>query len=194
MQIFLHFFCFGTVFASNWVNQLNIGDTGMKKLIVLAISAILVANVSAQEQKKEGCKAKQITQEERVEFEIKRLNNELLLSDEQAEKFAVVYREYAAEMDKLFQKGAPKKDFEPGKELTDKELDKLAKQRFENFKAMADLQSKYYDKFRKDLSARQVEKIFRFNGPCGHKGHKPETRHCCGKHEGKKPIGQPDRR
>ena len=140
--------------------------------MILAISAILVANVSAQdvqEQKKECCKGKQFTQAERVEFDIKRLTNELMLSDEQAAKFAPVYREYADELDKLFQKNAPKKDFEPGKELTDKELDALAKQRFEGFKALADLQLKYYDKFRKDLSARQVEKIFQFKEPCGHK-------------------------
>ena len=161
----------------------------MKKLMILAISAILVANVSAQELKKECCKGKQLNKAERVEFEIKRLNGELMLSDEQAEKFAVTYREYAAELDKLFLKNAPKKEFEPGKELTDKDLDKLAKARFEGMKDLANLQLKYYDKFRKDLSARQVEKVLQLQAPCGPKRFDPQApaeKPCCGKHDGKK--------
>ena len=45
----------------------------MKKIVILAISAVLVANVSAQEMKKEGCQGKQLSKAERVEFDIKRL-------------------------------------------------------------------------------------------------------------------------
>lgn len=156
----------------------------MKKIVILAISAILVANMSAQEQKKECFKAKKFNQEERVEFDIKRLTNELMLSDQQAEQFAATYREYAGKLDKIFKKNAPEK-FEPGKTLSDAEMDKMAKQRFEGFKEMADLQSKYYDSFRKFLSAKQVAKVMVFNEPFGQKP-------CCGKFEGKfdgKPEG-----
>ena len=156
----------------------------MKKIVILAISAIFVANISAQEMKKECCKGKELSKEERVELDIKRFTNELMLSDQQAEKFAVTYREYAAKLDELFEANKPAK-FEPGQVLTDADLDKLAKQRFEGFKKLADLQAKFYDKFRKDLSARQVEKVLRFEEPFGPKP-------CCGKHEGKfegKPEG-----
>lgn len=146
----------------------------MRKIFVLAISAIFVANVSAQEFKK--CEGKQFSKEEKVEFEIKRFTNELMLSDQQAEKFAVTYREYAAKLDELFQKNVPAK-FEPGKVLTDAELDQLAKQRFEGFKNLAELQAKFYDKFRKNLSARQVEKVLRFEKPF-------DPKPCCGKPEG----------
>ena len=150
----------------------------MKKLWILALSAIFVANVSAQEVKKEGCKGKQLSKEERVDFDIKRLKHELMLSDEQAAKFEVTYREYAGKLDELFQKRAPKEDFQPGKELTDKDLDKFAKDRLEGQKDFAELQLKFYDKFRKDLSARQVEKVLRLNEPFGPKP-------CCGKPDGK---------
>ena len=152
----------------------------MRKIVILAISAIFVANISAQEVKK--CEGKQFSKEERVEFDIKRFTNELMLSDKQAEKFAVTYREYAAKLDELFEANKPAK-FEPGKELTDADLDKLAKQRFAGFKALAELQAKYYDKFRKDLSARQVEKVLRLEAPFGPK-------HCCGKPEGPKCDGK----
>lgn len=155
----------------------------MKKIVILAISAILAANISAQEQKKECFGGKQLTKEERVEFDIKRFTNELMLSDEQAEKFAATFREYASQVEAIFEKGECRKKFEPGKVLSDAELDQMAKKRFQNFKDLADLQLKYYDKFRKDLSARQVERVFRFDGACGGKKFdKP----CCDKQfEGK---------
>lgn len=152
----------------------------MRKIFILAISAIFAANISAQEMKK--CDGKKFSKEEKVEFDIKRLTNELMLSDKQAEKFAVTYREYAAKLDEQFVKFKPVQ-FEPGKVLTDAELDQMAKQRFESFKALAELQSKYYDKFRKDLSARQVEKILQLDQPFGPKP-------CCGKHEGPKFDGK----
>ena len=134
--------------------------------MILAISAILVANISAQEQKKEAKEKKQFTKEERVDFEVKRLTRELMLSDQQAEKFATTYREYRNELDEVFQKEEEKKQFEPGKELTDKELDQLAKKRFAGMKKFAAVQEKFYDKFRKNLSARQVEKVLRLKDSC----------------------------
>ena len=155
----------------------------MKKIVILAISAILVANTFAQEQKKECNGGKQLSKEERVEFDIKRFTNELMLSDQQAEKFAVTYREYAAKLDELFEKNVASGKCEKGKDLTDAELDKFAKQRFEGLKKLADLQSKFYDKFRKDLSARQVEKVMHLDAPFGPKP-------CCGKcekHDGQGP-------
>lgn len=70
----------------------------MRKIMILAISAIFVANMSAQECKKEGFDGKKLSKEERVEFKIKRLTDELMLSDQQAAKFAVTFREYSAKL------------------------------------------------------------------------------------------------
>ena len=147
----------------------------MKKIMILAIGALFAANISAQEMKQEF---KQLSKEERIEFDIKRFSHELMLSDQQAEKFAVTYREYAIKLNELLEKNVFAAKPEPGKELTDSELDALAKQRFAGMKDLANLQEKYYSKFRKDLSARQVEKVLRFNEPFGQKP-------CCGgqKHE-----------
>ena len=82
----------------------------MKKIIVLAISAILVANVSAQEVKagKAECKKDKkeckMSCEERINRDIQWLTEELYLSEEQAAKFAVTYREFIAEKVKLNEK------------------------------------------------------------------------------------------
>jgi len=160
-------------------NVVNRALVAKKKLMILAIGAILATGMSAQEVEKKEFAGKKLSKAERVEIEVKRLSHELFMSDEQAAKFAVTYREYAEELDKVFEKKAPKKKHEQGNELTDKDLDAMAKQRFERMKELADLQLKYYDKFRKDLSARQVEKVLQIPEPFGGK-------HCCGKHGGHK--------
>ena len=83
----------------------------MKRLFILAMSALFMMNLSAQEQKKAekaDCqKAKKeckLSREERIEMDIKILSDELYLSEEQAKKFAETYREYKAEQAKLKEK------------------------------------------------------------------------------------------
>ena len=148
-------------------------ETSMKKILILALSAILAVNISAQEQQKERVAGKPLSNEEKVELQIKHLSRELMLSEQQTRKFAVTFREYAAAKEKLFPKKA-KKMYEQGKELTDAELDQLAKQRFECKKKFVDLQAKFYDKFRKDLSARQVQKVLQLEES---RDHNPVMRH-----------------
>ena len=46
---------------------------GMKKIVILAISAILAVNISAKEQKKEQFAGKQLSKEEKVELKIQHL-------------------------------------------------------------------------------------------------------------------------
>ena len=79
----------------------------MKKIMILAVSAIVAVNLSAQEAKAEKAECKKekkeckLTPEQRVEQDIKVLSEELYLSEEQAAKFAVTYREFAAAKVKL---------------------------------------------------------------------------------------------
>lgn len=148
---------------------------GMKKIILLAISAIVAANINAHE--KQECEGKQLSKEQRVEMQIRHLTDELMLSDKQAANFAVTFREYSQELDKLFEKGCPRGKACKADEVAEKDdaaLDKRAKERFEGHKKLADLQAKFYDKFRKDLSARQTAKVMHLDEPFGAKG-------CCGK-------------
>ena len=75
--------------------------------MILAISAIVAINLSAQEAKAEKAECKKekkeckLTPEQRVEQDIKVLSEELYLGEEQAAKFAVTYREFAAAKVKL---------------------------------------------------------------------------------------------
>ena len=150
----------------------------MKKVMLLALGALLAASVSAQEPKRECPQLSEKvcpTKEQRIEMDIKHFIHELYLSDKQAENFANTYRDYATKLDDLRERMKPAKP-EEGKTLSDKELDKQHKQRIGLLKELAELRSKYYDKFRKDLNPRQVEKVLRLNEPfdcCGAKCGKP---------------------
>lgn len=79
----------------------------MKKLMILAMSVMMMTSMSAQEanaQKGECKKDKKeckMSREQRIEMDIKVLSDELYLSEEQAAKFAVTYREYMEEKAKL---------------------------------------------------------------------------------------------
>lgn len=109
----------------------------MKKIMILAISAILAVNISAQESKAHKGELKKeqkelkhemnISREQRIEMDIKYLTQELYLDEAQAEKFAKTYREYIADKEKL--------------------------------------QETYKAKFGKDLNERQVKAVLRYHGP-----------------------------
>ena len=79
----------------------------MKKLMILAMSVLMVTSMSAQEAKaqKGECKKDKreckMDKEQRIEMDIKFLTEELYLSDEQAAKFAVTYREFIEAKAKL---------------------------------------------------------------------------------------------
>ena len=96
----------------------------MKKLLILAMSVMMVASMSAQEAKAEKAECKKdkkeckMTKEQRVEMDIKFLTEELYLSDEQAAKFAVTYREFIAAKEKLNKEFAEKF----GKDLNERQV------------------------------------------------------------------------
>ena len=96
----------------------------MKKLMILAMSVMMMTSMSAQEAKagKAECKKEKkecrMSKEQRVEMDIKLLAEELYLSEEQAAKFAVTYREYVAAKEKLNKEFAAKF----GKDLNERQV------------------------------------------------------------------------
>lgn len=96
----------------------------MKKLLILAMSVMMMTSVSAQEAKAEKTECQKdkkecrMTKEQRTEMDIKFLTDELYLSDEQAAKFAVTYREFIAAKEKLNKEFAAKF----GKDLNERQV------------------------------------------------------------------------
>ena len=104
--------------------------------------------------------------EQIIQMQSQRIVDELGLDDKTAAKFAEVYKKYMKEMDDLRKQYMPvKSDFKKDKpsmpkSLTDAEVDKMMRDRFAQARKMLDIREKYYDEFRKFLSAKQVQKVF----------------------------------
>ena len=96
----------------------------MKKLLILAMSVMMMTSMSAQEvqAEKAACKKDKkeckMTKEQRIEMDIKFLTEELYLSDEQAAKFAATYREFIAAKENLNKEFAAKF----GKDLNERQV------------------------------------------------------------------------
>jgi len=118
----------------------------------------LTTTAFAQQQNNQKQQKSKPTAEQMQQMKIRHLINELALDDATAAKFTDVYKEYSSEMDNIRKSYAKK-----GKKdatLTDAEIDAETKARFQQSRKILDVREKYYDKFRKFLSARQVKKIY----------------------------------
>ena len=123
--------------------------------------------INAQANKPKGKREhKRPTMEQIIQMQSQRIVDELGLDDKTAAKFAEVYKKYMKEMDDLRKQYMPvKSDFKKDKpsmpkSLTDAEVDKMMRNRFTQARKMLDIREKYYNEFRKFLSAKQVQKVF----------------------------------
>ena len=134
-------------------------------LVVAFVMGTQVMNAQANKPK-EKKEHKRPTMEQISEMQSRRIVDELGLDDKTANKFTEVYKKYMKEMNDLRLKNMPKKSDmkkdEPNKpkSFTDAEVDKMMRDRFAQARKMLDIREKYYDEFRKFLSAKQVQKVF----------------------------------
>ena len=134
-------------------------------LVVAFVMGTQVMNAQANKPK-EKREHKRPTMEQISEMQSRRIVDELGLDDKTAVKFTDVYKKYMKEMNDLRLKNMPKKSDmkkdEPNKpkSFTDAEVDKMMRNRFTQARKMLDIREKYYNEFRKFLSAKQVQKVF----------------------------------
>ena len=134
-------------------------------LVVAFMMGTQVINAQANKPK-EKREHKRPTMEQISEMQSRRIVDELGLDDKTAVKFTDVYKKYMKEMNDLRLKNMPKKSDmkkdEPNKpkSFTDAEVDKMMRNRFTQARKMLDIREKYYNEFRKFLSAKQVQKVF----------------------------------
>lgn len=150
----------------------------MKKILLLAVVALSCLYVMAQEKK-------QLSEEEKMEGRVKRMQQELMLDDNASEKFATIYKDYLTDMkkagDEMQESRKALKEKRKAGTLKDSDIKSFQKQQLANEKKMVELREKYYDKFGKVLNARQVDKVMfakpgkgpRGNGGQGFRGQDP---------------------
>ena len=162
-------------------------------LVVACMMGTQVMNAQANKPKGKR-EHKRPTIEQISEMQCYRFVNELGLDDKTAAKFSEVYTKYMKEMNDLRLKNMPKKpemkEGEPKmpEPLTDAEVDKMMRNRFQEAREMLDIREKYYDEFRKFLSPKQAQKVYD-QGMTNHgRFHKEMTRRS-GMNKGGKPHG-----
>jgi hypothetical protein len=113
--------------------------------------------------KKMNHKRGEISMEKVAEMQANKIIGELGLDDKTAAKFTDVYKKYMKEMNDLRKEYMPKVkagEVSMSTMPTDAEVDKMMRDRFKQSRKMLDIREKYYDEFRKFLSAKQVQKVF----------------------------------
>lgn len=114
---------------------------------------VAVASLATAQEKKDN-KGHKMTAEQRIDFRVAKMQKWLKLDDAAAEKFAPLYKEYLQEMAKC------RPDVIRGKELTDEQVKRNIEARMDAKEKAAKLDKKYFGKFSKFLTAKQLQKVF----------------------------------
>ena len=149
-------------------------EMNMKKIVSIACCAIMMAVCTAQAQDNQDNqpRKKGFNPEQRIEVKAQHICRELALDDATAKKFTETYREYYKELKALRTKDCcdgkkdGKKDACEGKKnLTEAEVGQALKAHFEMQEKTLSLQKKYYDKYSKFLTQKQIQRIYELEKP-----------------------------
>ena len=135
-----------------------------KQIFLSLVAVFFLSCTSVFAQQYNRRQNQKLTQEERIELRVKRMQERLVLDDKTAAEFAPLYKEY---MQALMECHPTVCTTKKCNELTDAERLKRMDDRFNCRQKMLDTQKKYYQKFKKVLNARQLEELF-----CTHRNSK----------------------
>lgn len=128
----------------------------MKRFMLTAMMVLAMCTGMSAQEARQG-KGMKTT----PEMKAKRMAEKLMLDDATTAKFVPLYQEY---MKALGECRTPRMKADTAKTVTDKELDAQMKLRFENRQKQLDVQKDYYDKFKKIMTVRQVQKLYEPEG------------------------------
>lgn len=125
---------------------------------------MMAAAMSALAQTEVKIDAKRsITPEERLERQVKRMQNQLMLSDDVSGKFESLYKDYLSDLRKEADKVADlRKEVNKKRAdntLKEKDVKNLLEAQMSLEKKRVEIREKYYGKFSKILNAHQLQKV-----------------------------------
>lgn len=134
----------------------------MKKLVIFAVMMAVAIGAVAQTENKGKAKCN-VTPEERIERQVKRMQGQLMLGDDASSKFATLYKQYLSDLnseaDKVKEARNEMNKKRADGSLTEKDIKNYQTKQLEYEKKKTDLRGKYYDKFGKILNAHQLQKV-----------------------------------
>ena len=120
-------------------------------MLFLSLALFSLLPLFAQERQNE-----ELTQEQKIERCVAKVRGKLMLSDEDAEAFATVYREYLKELIACRSSVRCSR-----KDMTDKDIKAFIEACMEAKQRSLDIDRKYYAILSKMLNARQLQVVFR---------------------------------
>lgn len=131
----------------------------MTKKIIFLVFALILSAVSI-EAKQDNTKSKEERMEQFFNARVKKMKQELMLSDEQTKQFIPVYKAYLDEMRKDF-KGKKQQRDEMQKVTTNDEACKVLTESIDGKIRVLNVQKKYIPKFSKVLNTQQLMKLLK---------------------------------
>lgn len=126
----------------------------MKRFIIILSALLLVGYVSAQSADSERAKGK-----ERVAQQVRHYIALFSLSEEDAQAFSDLYKEYTKKMYAIHVLYKQDDDNDDNGPLTDEQIERQLLNNFAQSRAILDVREQFYRKFRKVLTPSQVNTI-----------------------------------
>lgn len=127
------------------------------KILRMFIAMLMISASTVMMAQPQGRQHQQPTQEQMQEMMWKRVSAKLMLSDAQTEKVKPIYLAYLAELQEIAPKRGQMVGQQKPKEKTEADIKAEMKQKFANERKKLDIQERYFDKFSKELNARQAQ-------------------------------------
>lgn len=142
-----------------------------KYLILTVMAVFMSTQVMDAQNAPQKRSRKRMTMEQMAEMQAGKLVGEMGLDDKTAAKFTDMYKKYMKELNDVrkesmedFKRRMAQKNKDGQKPKmqppTDAEVDKMMRDRFKQSRKMLDIREKYYNEFRKFLTAKQVQKVY----------------------------------
>ena len=110
--------------------------------------------VSAQQSGAKGQDGRQ-----RIEQQVRQYTAAFSLNEAQAQQFSALYKEYSKKLRAIHDRYYQPRPAE-GTSLTDEQIEQRILDNFAQSRAIIDVREQYYKKFRKILTAKQINRIF----------------------------------
>lgn len=131
----------------------------MIKKIIFLVFTLLLSTVSI-EAKQDNQRSKEERMEQFFNARVKKMKQELMLSDEQTKQFIPVYKAYLEEMRKDF-KGKKRQHDEMSKVTSNEEACKVLTENIDGKIRVLNVQKEYIPKFSKVLNTQQLMKLLK---------------------------------
>lgn len=132
--------------------------SSFKSLVIATTFAVFgFTSLSAQEMPQQKDRPR-LTPEQLAEHKANEIASQLAFDDATASKFVATYTDYQKEVEAIRQ-SAPQ-PLKADSLRSDEETEQSIKAGFENQQKMLDLRKEYYEKYRKFLSPKQIERVY----------------------------------